>query len=116
MRLRRDIAVIRGQRTQSRASKADDTALFFGDDDELIVRRRREAFLPNTDPVLHDVAVEELIAIRTAIGDAPVLGVESGDCKRMLVRRFSVTHQERLPSITNGARIQNTDRRLEKAQ
>jgi len=73
-----------------RARKADKVTLLFGDDNELILERRRQAALPDADPVLQNVTIKKLIAIYTAIGDAPTVGMESRDGHPILVRRCSI--------------------------
>src|SRR5207245_4216188 len=77
--------------TTLRASKAHDETLLFGEDNELIRSGHGQAFVPKTHPILEDGAVKELIAIGAAVRDAPALGVESGDCSRILAHRVSVT-------------------------
>src|SRR5438477_9053996 len=88
--------------TTVRASKAHDEALLFGEDNELIRRGHGQAFVPNTHPILEDGAVKELIAIGAAVRDAPALGVESGDCSRILAHRVSVADLVLTVRLTTG--------------
>jgi len=88
--------------TTVRASKAHDEALLFGEDNELIRSGHGQAFVPNTHPILEDGAVKELIAIGAAVRDAPALGVESGDCSRILAHRVSVADHVLTVRLTTG--------------